>query len=366
MKQNKGLHLEEWYESGPMPRSIGYPRTVPRKRTRICDVNDCWKVRKLRETRVMNDPRVQFYSQKLGLERVLTTFPQAVTRLQLVLDLENTLVETVREDLDLAPLVRSAIEKISFRVPGMLVVRRPSLDAFLGLLSKYYDLWLHAAGSALYVTSVLKVIDPACNYFGNRVFTSEAALRNQPKKLTNLPGFTAHRDLTLILDDQPELWNEACILTSKSFSPSGQVPSHSEVNLSTLSRKFSFTGVRVGEMSADCSDLQLEYLLAALIQTFHRFVENREANTASFELSEVRKQVLEREVLCFEGYKQKKDSESGYTNERYRLYHFAAAALGACEQLDGCKVEEKAQGDWVSGPVLFQCLLHCNKLQPRP
>lgn len=363
MKPSKGLLLEEWFEAGPLPRSIGYPHTVSRKRPRICDASDCWKVRKLRETGKTNDPRVQRYSQKLGVEGVLTAFPKAVTRLQLVLDLENTLVETVREELDLPPLIRTAIEKISFRVPGMLVVKRPSLDAFLGLLSKYYDLWLHAAGSALYVISVLKVIDPTGKYFGKRIFTSEADQRNQPKKLSSLPGFTAHKDLTLILDDQPQLWlNEVCILTSKSFSPSGQVPCYSEVDLSTLTRKFSFTGVRVGEMSADCSDLQLEHLLAALVETFYQFVENREVNTASYELSEVRKRVLEREALCFEGYKRKKDSEPGYTNERYRLYHFAAAALGACEQLGGREVEEKVQGDWVSGPELFQCLLHCHKL----
>lgn len=362
MKQSKGIHVEEWYEC-QCPRQIDYPQAVPRKRSRICDKVDCWKVRKLRESKGQSDPRILCYMHKLGFERVMVEYPQAITRLQLVLDLENTLVETVKEEADLPPLVRSAIEKISFRLPGMLVSKRQGLEAFLGLVSKYYDLWLHAAGAADYIASVLKVIDPADTYFPGRVFSSDVSMRNQPKKLSALPNFPPKKDLTLILDDQSELWQtETCVIPSKIFTPSGQISIHNNVDLSTLSKKFSFSGVKAGEMLADGSDTQLEHLMEALIRTHQRFVERKERHTAAFEFSEVRKEVLSREVLSFEGYKQKREVEAGYSDERYRLYHFAAAALGASEQLEGRKVEENAHDDVVSGAWLFQCFLHCHKL----
>lgn len=352
--------MEEWFETGPCPRSIAYPKTTNCRRNRICDGSVLWTVKKFRDGNVTADPRLIPYCEKLGLERTLELFPAAMTKLKLVVDMENTLVEGVKEET-----ARGVPEGDSVRSLGFRIFKRPGLDSFLSHLAQYYDLWLYATGSHDYISAVINLIDPAGSYFRNRVFRTELTSK-LPKAIGNFPDLVNKKDLLLIIDDQPESWiSETCIIPSKTFSPTHTVSTRSEIDLSTLSKKFNFAGLREGEVVTDGGDTQLEDLQRVLVKTYERFVGNREAHTAAFEFSEIRKEVLSGEVLCFEAYKQKKDHEPGYTSDRFRLYHFAASALGAIEHPAGRQVTEPLHftSNTVPGDWLLQCFLHCRKLK---
>ena len=185
------------------------------------------------------------------------------------------------------------------------------------------------------------------------------------KSLQAISALADKLDLTLVFDDQPEAWrSDTSIITAKTFVPSGLVTTKGETSFSTLAQKYTFNCLRAGELIATSADLQLEHLMQALTQTYFSFVTNRETTTAAYEFSEVRRKVLRGEVYSFTAYTEKMDHQvEGYTKDRYKLYHFAAVALGGVEDGGkGVRVEEKQGQDCVAGKWLVQCFLHCYKV----
>jgi hypothetical protein len=360
---------EEWFVSPPLPtpRSIVFSSSPPpRKRPRLPDLSAKWLVKKSRESDYRADPRIRRYGQILGLSYVLSAYSQAISRLTLVLDLDLTLVETVKEEVlaGLPSLTQTEIANRSFRLPQLYVAKRTCLDGFLAVVSQYYDLWIYSHGQPEYVRQVVNKIDPTNAFFRNRIIAPLTdPSRSQAKSLDQIPGLQ-DKDLVLIFDDQPDVWNnDLCVIPSKMFSPSGSNVARSVISLSTFKEKYTFSEVPSVLTVTDGLDTQLESLAHALEETYLQFIRNGECNTASYEFSEVRRAVLQNERLSFESYIQKIGQEEAYTKQKYNLYHFAAMALGAAIEKDGFRVEERWEGDGVvSGNWLVQCFFHIQKL----
>jgi RNA polymerase II C-terminal domain phosphatase-like 3/4 len=136
-------------------------------------------------------------------------------RLNLVLDLDHTLVHSVPIDYLSAvyghaarfeQLVARSGDMHRNRVSGSWIKVRPGTFQFLEAMSEVYTLHVYTMGSREYAEEVRAILDPTGALFGDRVVSRCDTPGVETKDLAHLKLEPAN---TLIVDDTPAVWPAA-------------------------------------------------------------------------------------------------------------------------------------------------------------
>ncbi|MCB9207628.1 MAG: hypothetical protein H6611_10040 [Ignavibacteriales bacterium] len=160
-------------------------------------------------------------------------------KLNLVLDLDETLVSSLHNPLEMS-IARGNISKQNSRIHfntlkikfdkdethSVLVFYRPKIFFFLDIISKYYNIFVYSHGMKDYVNEILDNIDP-----GRKIFVPKNIVANplktqvmdkERKCLSKLGLNNENIKKTLIIDDLLNVWLEEYrnnIIISKKFFP---------------------------------------------------------------------------------------------------------------------------------------------------
>ncbi|KAF5183786.1 Rna polymerase ii c-terminal domain phosphatase-like [Thalictrum thalictroides] len=138
-------------------------------------------------------------------------------KLYLILDLDHTLVHSVRKD-QLSPDEKhlwnetNSLQDISngslcrFDSIKMITKLRPFARTFLKEVSDMYEMYIYTRGSIKYALNVAKLLDPGRNYFGSRVISRDDCSSQEHGK--NLDKVLAAENAVVILDDEKSAWSE--------------------------------------------------------------------------------------------------------------------------------------------------------------
>jgi len=138
-------------------------------------------------------------------------------KLIMLLDLDHTVIHTLSSDLtgnsnvqvqsvmDENPSLFS--ETISFKDGNDItywVKLRPNAVDFIAEMSKYYEINVYTAAVRTYADEIVKHLDPAGKYIGNRVLTRTECGNDQRKFISRLFPYSA--ELVVIVDDSVQAW----------------------------------------------------------------------------------------------------------------------------------------------------------------
>ncbi|KAJ4828122.1 hypothetical protein Tsubulata_050930 [Turnera subulata] len=136
-------------------------------------------------------------------------------KLILVLDLDDTLINTGRADL-LTSDEKLLVERVdSGEVSGISLYDlgyknsfyrtkiRPFVREFLEEASTLFQMYVYTNASKDYGSRIVKLLDPDNKYFNGRVITREASTRIGSKDLDVVLG---SERVVVIVDDSPEVW----------------------------------------------------------------------------------------------------------------------------------------------------------------
>jgi len=146
-------------------------------------------------------------------------------KLLLVLDLDNTLVETVSSEQGLRfsqanPQIDSwfwlDLENI-----GLLYVKlRPYAQEFLHRLSELYHIVLYTMGSRAYASGVLSILDRKGQYVKEIIAQEDHRRLNGRTIFKRLHGCQCRHRYVVMVDDQPVVWQDRRnLLNIPSYSP---------------------------------------------------------------------------------------------------------------------------------------------------
>lgn len=124
---------------------------------------------------------------------------EAQQRLIMVLDLDQTILHTVCN----APALR---DTTTFSIDGnrYCVKFRPGLQQMLDRVSRLYEIYVYTMGTRVYAQSIVDAIDPAGEYFRDRVITRDENQGLLVKSLDRLFPYK-HRNI-VVLDDRADVW----------------------------------------------------------------------------------------------------------------------------------------------------------------
>ncbi|KAL4419249.1 hypothetical protein ABPG77_001187 [Micractinium sp. CCAP 211/92] len=147
-------------------------------------------------------------------------------KLCLVLDLDHTLLNSATFS-EVGPVVHAALEaqaareaatlpadqRLLFRMDAikMWTKLRPAVREFLQRASSLFQLWIHTNGNRAYADSVVQLLDPSGQLFGNRIIAQGAErvdqmVADQEKRL--MQGLDECESITVIVDDSHSVWSQ--------------------------------------------------------------------------------------------------------------------------------------------------------------
>lgn len=135
----------------------------------------------------------------------------ATKKLCLVLDLDNTLVDSILAS-HLAPEEQCPLDAADAPLNGTLFVLqnlplvtklRPFALEFLRQAGDMFEMYVYTMGNREYASTVARLLDPAGAYFGSRVISREFSTSSTYKSLDLV---LAPESAVLILDDTEEVW----------------------------------------------------------------------------------------------------------------------------------------------------------------
>ncbi|KAJ4763236.1 C-terminal domain phosphatase-like 4 [Rhynchospora pubera] len=155
-------------------------------------------------------------SDNTGLEHLYSNHWMKPKKLNLVLDLDHTLINSSNiEDLtvdeihlvDQASMTKDAgsLHRLDFNYCSMLVKLRPFVRQFLEEANTMFDLYVYTMGTWDYAAEVVKILDPENKYFTSKVISREDCTQSGVKALDIVPGSKA---CTIILDDTLSVWTQ--------------------------------------------------------------------------------------------------------------------------------------------------------------
>lgn len=128
-------------------------------------------------------------------------------KLNLVLDLDHTLVHSCQFDEDLYSLDsgQQGQGNMMFKFGSFMTKLRPFVHEFLKEANTMFNLYIYTMGNAFYAQTIVEFLDPHHRYFNpydKRVFSQEDCLG--PQKSLNL--IMENEATIIILDDTLEVW----------------------------------------------------------------------------------------------------------------------------------------------------------------
>lgn len=139
----------------------------------------------------------------------LKDFVQRHKKLHLVLDLDHTLLHSLRGS-NIAPSQLESLKSSSkeiYTMDGNKIITklRPYVHTFLEEASKLFELYIYTMSDRKYATKIAEFLDPQQEYFCSRVITQEESTKLGQKGLDLIP---AHESSIIILDDSECVWRE--------------------------------------------------------------------------------------------------------------------------------------------------------------
>lgn len=152
--------------------------------------------------------------------------PSRQGKLCLVLDLDHTLLNSATFS-EVGPAVHAALEaqaahevatlpagqRLLFRLDAikMWTKLRPAVRDFLQRASSLFQLWIHTNGNRAYASSVVRLLDPSGQLFGDRIIAQGAErvdqmVADQEKRL--MQGLDEREAITVIVDDSHSVWSQ--------------------------------------------------------------------------------------------------------------------------------------------------------------
>jgi RNA polymerase II C-terminal domain phosphatase-like 3/4 len=133
-------------------------------------------------------------------------------KLALVLDIDHTLVHAQIEDnmtTDIVERLRTPharIRDVHF-IPGMKlwIKVRPGVRSMLQELSRHFQLCIATMGERRYATEVVRLLDPDCELFGDRIACKEDF---SPRVVKSLDNLLVDPKYAVVVDDIPEVWGQ--------------------------------------------------------------------------------------------------------------------------------------------------------------
>ncbi|ONK61381.1 uncharacterized protein A4U43_C08F29320 [Asparagus officinalis] len=135
-------------------------------------------------------------------------------KLMLILDLDNTLLHSVRdgdlssEDERLMQMRESSEDERGrsvFRWRGMATKLRPHVRSFLKEASKMFDMYIYTMACREYALQIAEFLDPEGVYFENKILSSEDCTRPRRKGLDVVLG---EEKAMVIVDDNDKVWGK--------------------------------------------------------------------------------------------------------------------------------------------------------------
>lgn len=188
---------------------------------------------------ILSDPRKTLINEVLSKKLKSKEF----IKLNLVLDLDETLVSTINKDKGkihkiLGEIEEKAEKKANKKIVKykndedlqweILVLFRPKLKEFLTKLNSYFEIFVYSHGEKKYVAEMIKEIDPEGLLINrNNIFMNndpKFIITESTKKCLSKIGLEDDWNLrrTIIVDDLLQVWNSKYsgnILISKKFTP---------------------------------------------------------------------------------------------------------------------------------------------------
>lgn len=197
--------LEFWYKVSPPIFEFFYPETL-----QILEFSLFSKPLTPPESLIRPESAIP---PKLDISSVtLEEIPSIIRehnlrKLEIILDLDNTLVHTVETG---TPLLNYPPERLHQILESHTLVIRPGTLRFLKNLSKFCTLRVFTHGTRDYATKVIQIIDPQNVYFKRQILAPTERLRIR-KSLNSYDSFfktTTDKNLLLIVDDQVRVWED--------------------------------------------------------------------------------------------------------------------------------------------------------------
>jgi len=135
------------------------------------------------------------------------------TKLNLILDLDHTLLHTIPQDrLHPSCCLENFSDIYQFSIDGdanYCVKFRPGIVKFLKKISQLFDIHVYTMGTRDYATAIIQIIINRL-MDGVSVFNGKILTRSDTgKDLKNLSFILPRQEyLTLILDDSPDIWHQ--------------------------------------------------------------------------------------------------------------------------------------------------------------
>ncbi|KAL4431258.1 hypothetical protein ABPG75_006514 [Micractinium tetrahymenae] len=147
-------------------------------------------------------------------------------KLCLVLDLDHTLLNSATFS-EVGPSVHASLDaqaaheaatlpegqRLLFRMGAikMWTKLRPAVREFLHSASRLFQLWIHTNGNRAYADSVVRLLDPSRQLFGDRIIAQGAErvdqmVADQEKRL--MQGLAECESITVIVDDSHSVWSQ--------------------------------------------------------------------------------------------------------------------------------------------------------------
>ncbi|CAN7112429.1 unnamed protein product, partial [Brassica rapa subsp. narinosa] len=150
-------------------------------------------------------PGLRLSQEAVSFTKRLTTLISLQThkKLHLVLDLDNTLVHSVRvSNLSEAEKYLIEGEKPGLKLYQSRIIKvRPFVKDFLREANTLFNMYVYTKGDLLYGKEIAKMIDPDKSYFGDRVIT-----RRESRHTKTLDHVLADERGIVIVDDTVEVW----------------------------------------------------------------------------------------------------------------------------------------------------------------
>ncbi|KAL1197660.1 RNA polymerase II C-terminal domain phosphatase-like 5 [Cardamine amara subsp. amara] len=156
---------------------------------------------------------LQLSHEALALTKRLTTKFSCLNekKLHLVLDLDNTLLHTIKVQClsdaekylleEASSTTREDVLKMKLQINEYLIKLRPLLRDFLKEANELFTMYVYTNGTRSYATAILELIDPEKLYFEYRVIT-----RDECPNTKTLDLVLADERGVLIVDDRRRVW----------------------------------------------------------------------------------------------------------------------------------------------------------------
>ncbi|XVF30184.1 hypothetical protein REPUB_Repub16aG0035400 [Reevesia pubescens] len=148
-------------------------------------------------------------------------------KLHLVLDIDNTLLHTLKAE-DFSKLGVPKDDDDVHEISGYFVKLRPFVSSFLEKASTMFEMYLYTLGSRSYAEKMAKILDPQGKYFGHRIITRD----DSPGLVKTLDLVLGKESSVLILDDNERVWpkDQQNLILMKQYMFSGKKKDETEMN----------------------------------------------------------------------------------------------------------------------------------------